>query len=186
MTAKRTSVDQEIDDLDLLIEGFQLALQAANKSPATTAVYVSGSRLFATYLSDHGMPRDVAHIRREHVEAWIVSLLANYKPATASNRFRCLQQFFRFAIEEGEISESPMRNMRPPTVPVEHPGILSLDDLRAMLKTCAGDSFDDIRDLAMLRVFMTTGARLAEVANLTLEDVVITRDERHIEGLKDD
>ncbi len=40
--------------------------------------------------------------------AFIDELNARTKPATASNRFRALQQFFKFLIEEGEIERSPL------------------------------------------------------------------------------
>jgi site-specific recombinase XerC len=60
------------------------------------------------------MPIDGSAIRREHVEAWIGELLERWRPATASNRYRGLQAFMRWAVEEGEIRESPMAKMRPP------------------------------------------------------------------------
>src|SRR5438445_11111510 len=52
--------------------------------------------------------------RREHVEAWIEELLERWKPATASNRYRGLQAFMRWAGEDGEIRESPMAKMPSP------------------------------------------------------------------------
>jgi integrase len=39
------------------------------------------------------------------------------------------------------------------------------------LKACEGQDVDARRDAAMIRVFIDTGARLSEVANLRLEDV---------------
>ena len=62
------------------------------------------------------MPQDVASIHREHVEAFITHLLERWRPATAASRFRSLQQFFKWLVEEGEIKESPMEKMRPPRV----------------------------------------------------------------------
>jgi site-specific recombinase XerD len=47
----------------------------------------------------------------------MVRLLEQWAPATASNRYRALQAFFRWCVEEGELHESPMRHMRPPHVP---------------------------------------------------------------------
>jgi site-specific recombinase XerD len=74
------------------------------------------------------MPTDVAGVTREHVEAWIVHLLGRFRPATAALRYRSLQQFFGWLVDEGEITESPMRRMRPPTVPEEPPPVLSTSD----------------------------------------------------------
>lgn len=58
------------------------------------------------------MPRAVAAIHREHVEAFVEDQLARLKPASAANRYRSLQQFFRWLVDEGEIKESPMARVR--------------------------------------------------------------------------
>ncbi len=61
-----------------------------------------------------------------------------------------------------------MRNMRPPKIPEDPPAVLSEDALRALLKACEGKTFDDLRDLALMRVLIDTGARASEVMGLTL------------------
>ncbi len=95
------------------------------------------------------MPTDVASIRREHVETYIEDLLANWRPATAAVRYRSLQQFFRWLIDEGEISANPMARMRPPKVPDQPVAVLSPDEQRRLLATCESRSFEDRRDAAI-------------------------------------
>jgi site-specific recombinase XerD len=51
-------------------------------------------------------------------------------------------------------------------VPEQTVPLLTEEQLRALLATCAGDSFENLRDAALLRVFIDTGARRAEVAGL--------------------
>jgi site-specific recombinase XerD len=117
------------------------------------------------------MPTAVASIRREHVEAFIEDLDTRFKPATVGVRFRSLQQLFAWMLEEGEITANPMERMRSPKVPEDPPAVLSDAELRALLRACEGTGFAERRDTAVLRVFIDTGARLAEVANLRLQDV---------------
>lgn len=183
MPENPTKSENTTDELGLLIDGFELSLHATNKSAKTVIAYIGACELFAAFLRDQGMPREVAHIKREHVEAFIVSLLERWKPATANNRYRGLQAFFKWCIEEGEITESPMRNMKPPAVPVDPPDVLSIEDLKRILDGCRGEGYENIRDMALLRIFMTTGGRLSEIANLQLSDVVITRTEQYLEVL---
>ena len=95
------------------------------------------SRLDA-FLEAHGMPRAVAAIRREHVEAFIEDQLARLKPASAANRYRSLQQFFRWLVDEGEIRESPMARMKPPTIPETPPDVLRRGRDRKLLDATAG------------------------------------------------
>jgi integrase len=113
------------------------------------------------------MPTAVGSIRREHVEAFIEDLDRRFKPATVGVRFRSLQQMFRWMLEEGEVERDPMERMRSPRVPEDPPAVLSDAELRALLRAAEGDR----RDTAILRVFIDTGARLSEVANLRLKDV---------------
>jgi site-specific recombinase XerD len=64
-----------------------------------------------------------------------------------------------------------MRNMKPPHVPEEPPAVLSADQLRKLLKTCEGKSYEDRRDNAIIRLLLDTGMRRAEIAGLKLEDM---------------
>lgn len=157
--------------LDELVASFMRSLRAENKSARTVETYGEACRGLSRFLAERGMPTAVGAITREHVEAFIDYLLGHWKPATASNRYRALKRFFGFAIEEGEIRESPMRNMKPPKVPESPPAVLGEDELRALLRACEGSGFEERRDAAIVRVFIDTGARLSEVAGLRVEDV---------------
>jgi len=149
------------------IESFARHLRAENLSPRTIQTYGESARQFARFLAEKGMPRDVAHITREHVEAFMEHLLGRWKPATAVNRYRGLQAVFGWLKEEGEIKETPLARTSPPKVVEQPPPILREEELRALLRTCeSGRSLEDRRDHALLRILIDTGARRAEVAGL--------------------
>jgi site-specific recombinase XerD len=158
---------------DVLINGTSFArhLRAANKSPNTIKSYLEAVTQFDTFLAEHGMPRDVAAIHREHVEAFVEDQLRRLKPASAANRYRSLQQYFKWLSDEGEVRESPMARMKPPTIPETPPPVLRDDQIKKLLAVCAGTDFDDRRDLAIIWLLVDTGIRRAEIAGLTLEDV---------------
>lgn len=158
-------------DYAILARSFHRSLLAQNKSPRTVQSYGEAVRLFGEFLAAKGMPTTVADIRREHVESFLADVLAQWKPTTAANRYRSLQQYFKWLAEEGEIDRTPMERMKPPTVPEEPPDILSEDDLRRLLKACAGKELEDIRDTAIVMLFVDTGMRRAELTGLRVEDV---------------
>ena len=56
------------------------------------------------------------------------------------------------------------------------------DDIKALLKTCTGNTFVDRRDLAILRVFIDTGCRLEEITNLTPANINLENDELLVTG----
>ena len=64
-----------------------------------------------------------------------------------------------------------MERMTTPLVPEQPVAVLSADDLKRLVKACDGASFEDRRDLAIIRLFLDTGVRLSELANLTRDDL---------------
>jgi site-specific recombinase XerD len=154
-----------------LATSFQRSLLAENKAPRTIQTYMEAVRLLGNFLAQNGMPTDPAHITREHVESFIANILERYKPSTANNRFRSLQQFFKWLREEGEIEHSPMERMKPPFIPDKSPAVLTEDDLSKLLKVCDTRDLPGRRDTAIIRLFVDTGMRRQELARLKVEDL---------------
>ncbi len=161
----------EPGDLAVLIPSWIRHLGAHNMSPRTIATYGEGVRQLHAWLIEHGMPTRVADIERQHVESFIEHLLATRSPATASNRYRSLCSFFRFAEEWGEIEVSPTAKMRPPRVPEVPVAVLDDRQLKKLVAACSGKRDEDFRDRAVLSLLIDSGARLSEIANLTIDDV---------------
>lgn len=59
-----------------------------------------------------------------------------------------------------------MANMKVPRIPEQPPDVLKEPQLKALLSACASQEFEERRDTAIIRIFIDTGARLAEVAGL--------------------
>jgi site-specific recombinase XerD len=169
-------------EIGTLARSFARALRASNRAPRTLETYQAAIDQFEAFLVEHGMPTQVTSIAREHVEAFIEHLLATRSPSTASNRFRALQQFFKFLVEEGELADSPMRRMKSPQIP-DHPvDVLSEDQLRRLLATCAGTTFEDRRDNAIIRLLADTGMRRGELLGMSVENLDLEEDVAFVVG----
>jgi len=158
-------------------------------SPNTVATYGAALRMFTDYLLAHDYPTSLAGIRDEHVTGWLDQLHETVAPATVHNRFRALKTFFSWYGTKVDGFLNPMRRMRPPRLPKYEPRVLTLDELRSVLGTCRGRSFDGQRDEAILRVLMNTGMRRGELVGLrysptdpTLRDVNLNRGEITVYG----
>jgi site-specific recombinase XerD len=158
-------------DIEANAASFARHLRAGNKAPATIKAYLEATAQLDAFLAARGMPRTVAAIHREHVEAFVEDQLARLKPASAANRYRSLQQLFRWLVDEGEIRESPMARMKPPAIPETPPDVLRDDQLAKLVGACNGPEFDDRRDQAIVLLLVDTGIRRAEIAGLRTEDV---------------
>lgn len=158
------------NSIDANRQSFLRHLRAENLSQNTIASYGESVRQFAEFVRREGMPQAMPHIRREHVETWIERLLQRARPATAHNRYRGLRSFFNWAVEEGEIKESPMARMKPPKLPETLIPILTQEQIERLVRSCSGVDFESRRDMAILQVFLSTGCRKSEVANLRWDE----------------
>lgn len=148
---------------------FRRSLVAANKSPKTVRGYVDAAERLGAFLGDRRA--SVADITPGDVEAFVSEQLATLSASTAATRYRCLQQFFNWLVRIGELERSPMANLSPPKLPEAVVPVIPDDDLRRLVKACRGRTFDDRRDLAIIRLFIASGVRLGEMAGMDRDDL---------------
>src|SRR5262249_14156742 len=116
-----------------LVADWTRHLRAENKAGKTIKSYLEALRLLAGF--EAGV--DPVKADRRTVEAFIADQLQRWQPATAANRYRALQQFYRWAYDEGICDTNRMAGMKPPRVPEQPVPVVSLDDLRALLGACS-------------------------------------------------
>ena len=166
VTMRQSTISLPESGIFVNLPPFRRYLRARNRAPRTVKTYQEAVKRFAAFLAATGMPRTADSITREHVEAFIEHLVETQTPATAANRYRSLQAFFKFLLEDGEIKESPMTRMSPPKIPEQAPPVLKEDELRKLLAACNGQTFEDRRDMAVLRVMIDTGCRIGEALGI--------------------
>jgi site-specific recombinase XerD len=165
MTSQRQ--DTAAPAIEDLLPSFDLALAAERKSRATRSSYLTAVRQFIAFAEANDRPTRIDRVGRQDVAAFVVGLLARWKPTTAHNRYRGLHAFFAWALREELIVRHPMDGMKPPSLPEAPPPVLRSAELDAILAACARDrSPVGRRDDALLRFLIDTGARRAEVAGL--------------------
>ncbi len=171
--AKTTAAPSKpVDALDALLPDWRISLRARGRSLATIASYLSVGDSSTDYLAANGMPDEARKVAREHVEQYLVDMRdRGLSPATAAKHYRSLQQLFKWLTDDGEITRSPMERMSSPTVPEQPMPILDDVALSALLATCKGNTFENRRDTAMIRLLLDTGMRAGELCGLGVEDV---------------
>jgi site-specific recombinase XerD len=153
-------------DLGDELASFIRSMRANNVSPNTILAYGGAVRQFGRWLLEREYPTSIAAIEPRHVEEWIGSILETSKPATAHNRWRGLQRFMNWYAGKDDAFRSPMAKLHPPRLPRLMPRVLTIDEMKAVLSTCLGPSFEDRRDNALIRLLFATGARRHEIAAL--------------------
>jgi site-specific recombinase XerD len=160
-----------IDDLSVLLPDWRVHLRARNRAPSTIASYLVVGESLLAYLTEHGMPTAATAITRDHLEAYLADLTDRVSPATVAKHYRSMQQLFRWLVDDGELARSPMERMRPPAVPEQPVPILTDDELTRLLDAAKGNTFENRRDTAILRLLIDSGIRAGEIAGLGVADV---------------
>lgn len=150
---------------------WRLALQSERKSERTVEGYLETLELFDRWLETEGRSHRLKDVSPDEIRQWLTVLHATYKPSTVQTRYKGLRVFFGWLVAEGTISSSPLANIKPPNVPDVPVPILTEEELRALVKVCEGRDFEARRDTAIIRLFIDTGMRRAELAGLSVADI---------------
>jgi site-specific recombinase XerD len=160
-------------DLAALLPSWELHLRAERKSPQTVKVYGDGVRALLRWCAAEGRP---AVLDRPTVTGFIAALLdAGAEPATARSRHLAVRRFSAWLLEEGEQDTDELLTVKPPKIDTKVTPVLSEDEVRALIKACAGAEMWHRRDEALVRFMVETGARAGEVAAMAVADVDLAR-----------
>jgi site-specific recombinase XerD len=165
-----------------LARSWTLAMQAEGKSPRTIGGYTETLELFTRWLIDTNRSAQVADVSRDDVRAWLAELRDRNKPSTVQTRYKGLRVYFGWLEREEEIATNPMKNVTVEQPPVPPVPILSRDEMTALIKACDGKTFEDRRDLAIIRTFIDTGMRRAELAGLLVDGLDFDLQVAHVIG----
>jgi site-specific recombinase XerD len=91
-----------------------------------------------------------------------------YTPKSLSRKINSIKTFYRFLKSQNSLNLNPAAEITHPKYEVKPPRILSKMEYRALRDACRGD----IRTYAIVELFLQTGIRIGELANLRVEDIM--------------
>ncbi|MBI3385890.1 tyrosine-type recombinase/integrase [Candidatus Gottesmanbacteria bacterium] len=142
-------------------------LSSRRRARATIVAYGKDIEQLTTFLANMGK-KDISGVTREELEAFLKKLGAdNYTPKSISRKINSMKTFYRFLKASALITADPALDIEHPKYEVKPPRILSKLEYRALRDACRGD----IRIYAIVELFLQTGIRIGELANLTVDDV---------------
>jgi site-specific recombinase XerD len=164
------------------LRAFERRLRSQRKSPRTVQSYLEAARLLAGWLAGR---TTLEGATAADIEDFMIFLLGAHTASTATNRFKSLQQLYGWLSAEEWIEADPMARLRPPK-PTEKPvPVMSDAELSALIAACQGKDFADRRDEAMIRLFVDTGIRVAEMCGIGQDDLDMRADQVTIRGKGD-
>jgi site-specific recombinase XerD len=166
------------------------SLRSGNYPETTRYNYLLAAAQLARYLGEYSPDPDAdeaaddpSGVTRAHVEAFQAWMIETRSASTALNKHKGLQQFFKWmAVDEQAIERNPMDRVRPPKTPTKLVPVMREADTAKVLESCRGKGFASLRDEALIRLYVNTGARLSEVGNLLVTDVDLNTESVHLHG----
>jgi len=145
------------------ISSFALRLAAEGKAAKTTRTYTEAVQWFAAAR----LPGQASweQVDSQDIQQWMTWLLDRYSNAYASNQYRALRQFFKWLAAEEQMPD-PMSGLQPARATDKLVPVFTREELTRLEHACAGRSFAQRRDTAIVAVLKATGIRLAELAGL--------------------
>lgn len=146
---------------------FTQYLESRKRARATIVAYGKDIEQLVTFLSNIEK-KAISDVTRDELDAYLKKLSADsYTPKSVSRKINSIKTFFRFLKASAIITTDPAIEIEHPKYEVKPPRILSKIEYRALRDACRGD----VRIYAIVELFLQTGIRIGELANLTVDDL---------------
>lgn len=141
-------------------------LQGLKRAHATILAYSKDIEQLLSYLDESGK-KLLSYVQKEDLEGFLKKLSdEGYTPKSLSRKINSIKTFYRFLKSQNSISANPAAEITHPKYEVKPPRVLSKMEYRALRDACRGDA----RTYAIVELFLQTGVRIGELANLRLSD----------------
>jgi integrase/recombinase XerD len=147
------------------------------RSVNTVAAYRRDLARYLEHLSARGVD-DVTAITEADVAEFVVAVRTTrddspgVSASSAARMLSSVRGWHRFLADEGAVSRNVAADQRPPKQPKRLPKAISIHDVERLLEACSGDDPLALRDRALLELLYATGARVSEVVDLAVDDII--------------
>lgn len=153
--------------LDLFIT---IHMPARNLSPRTREEYSRDLYDFISFLERQSVV-ECSQVNLTHLDSFMAELdRRGLKPSTRKRKAFSVKTFFSFLEQHGHIDYNPAVRLIPPELPKREPRFLSDEEYNTLLAQVT-----NVRDRAIVMLFLQTGMRLSELVGLNLEHVELPR-----------
>ena len=137
----------------------------------TAVSYYRDLKKMAEYFTKQGIT-DYHLITEADLRAYMLFMEDEKKrPATIARSLAAIKAFFRYLVQQGELTQNPALQLKAPKVEKTVPHVLTTEEVVRLLRQPEETSEKAVRDWAMLELLYATGIRVSELLQLKLSDV---------------
>lgn len=158
-------------DLDSVIEAFIVDRAARGLSPRTIMWYREKLVVFRRYVTG-AENSSVEQLTARTLRAYLLDLGRTHNAGGATAVFeRCGRYCGGMSSSSSPRTGSALCTVCPPNVSLPPLQPVPLADVRSMVATCSNDTFEDLRDRAVLLGLLDTGCRASEFVAFAVGDI---------------
>src|ERR671928_1053975 len=164
-----TGADMRTITLEKGLATFLNALSGKNRSSATIRAYQTDIAQFIAFLHANNVSiQTPADVQRLDVMEYLSDCAKRELTGIArARKLSAIREYFRFLEGIEIITKSPTTGIETPKREKNGRQVLRADEYTKMLSLAGANP----RDYAVLQVFLQTGIRVSELANLSIEDI---------------
>lgn len=147
--------------------GYYLKIERA-MSPNTVASYCHDAEVFCKYLEENGMRPDDA--RADDIVSWF-SARNEVSRRSQARMLSSLRSFYTWMIMEGYMKENPCDGVDAPKLGRYLPEVLSVQEVEAIMESVPLDSWNGLRDRAILELLYGCGLRVSEASGIKISEL---------------
>jgi integrase/recombinase XerD len=139
------------------------------RSPHTVSAYRSDLDHYLAWLATRSLVAASA-VTADHVRDYVGELAG--ARTTVARKLSSIKNFHRFLLDEGVVTDDATRELHAPKLPGRLPKALTVAQVQDLLDAIVGDDPIALRDRALLELLYATGARVSELTDMSLDDLV--------------
>lgn len=189
---------------DYLNSFLDYSITILNKSPNSIKEYNYDLAMFLKFIKIHfkltnetdfsaitisDIPISVIRkIKLDDIHAFLsyLALELKSKPATRARKISSIRIFFNYLSKKaGLIDDNPAQNLETPKIGRRLPKYLTLDESKKLLDITIADENDNennIRDYAIITLFLNCGIRLSELVGINIKDITFSECKLNVIG----
>ncbi len=150
---------------------YEGSLRQAGKAEATITAYIKDVEQLIEFVGKKGKTQIDEVVMDDIADFKEILKKRRYTGKSISRKINSIKSFFRFLMDEGQLTANPAEDVSHPKYEQSPPRVLSKIEYRALRDASRGDD----RMYAIIEILLQTGMRISELANLRMEDVDLER-----------
>lgn len=182
LTPEARARAREAAELASSIEDFcRYLAEVRNLSANTVRAYRADLTAYLGWVRREGVsPLRVSH---RELRGYLGELTrAGYSARTVNRHLSALRGLYRWMVREGRSDSEAASALASPKTPRALPRAMTDAEVGALLATCEGEDPVSLRDRSFLELMYATGARVSEMAGLSVGDVDFSQRQVHLFG----